>query len=231
MRDAPREATDATKAWDPSPPAIPITSAPRAIAASASCSRSSPGWRTTGSMPRRSTFVGQVELHCLPAAGLQVHDQHRVRRGRHRQAGGRCGDEEAGRGQRVAAERHRRDRQAEAGEQRQEIVGCEKHDDARDDGDDRDGSADEPRCPRRVSAFHAAATATASEAAAPTIVKGSLSSNNTSTRPAPTIVIQDAMAAIRRDVVGSAAGAGRQHLATHRNAPSDGTERAPLVNR
>ena len=31
--------------------------------------------------------------------------------------------------------RHGRDRQAEAGEQRQQIVGGEKHDDARDDGD------------------------------------------------------------------------------------------------
>ena len=45
-------ATDATIAWEPSPPAIPITSAPRSIASSASSRRSSPGARTTGSMPR-----------------------------------------------------------------------------------------------------------------------------------------------------------------------------------
>ena len=55
---------------------------------------------------------------------------------------------------------------------------------------------------RRVSAFHAAATATASDAAAATIVHGSLSSNSTSTTPAPMMVTYDAIAAIRRDVVG-----------------------------
>ena len=42
----------ATSAWDPSPPAMPITSAPLSMASRASCSRSSPGCRTMGSMPR-----------------------------------------------------------------------------------------------------------------------------------------------------------------------------------
>jgi len=37
------EATLATRAWDPSPPAMPITSAPRATASSATWTRSSPG--------------------------------------------------------------------------------------------------------------------------------------------------------------------------------------------
>ena len=86
--------------------------------------------------------------------------------------------------------------------------------------------------PRRVSAFHAAATATASDAAAATIVKGSLTSNSTSTRPAPTIVIQDPIAAIRREVVGFGSG-GRSTDIWPRTvtAPSEGTERAPVVSR
>ena len=49
---------------------------------------------------------------------------------------------------------------------------------------------------RRVSVFHAAATATASNAAAASMVNGSLSSNNTSASPAPMIVTYDATAAI-----------------------------------
>ena len=42
----------ATSACDPSPPAMPMTSAPRSIASRARSSMSSPGWSTTGSMPR-----------------------------------------------------------------------------------------------------------------------------------------------------------------------------------
>ena len=59
---------------------------------------------------------------------------------------------------------------------------------------------------RRVSAFHAAATATASNAAAASMVNGSLSSNSTSASPAPMIVTYDATAAIRRDGFGSGSG-------------------------
>src|SRR5438874_12562812 len=44
-------ATEATRAWLPSPPAMPMTSAPPAMTSFASCRRSSPGSRTTGSMP------------------------------------------------------------------------------------------------------------------------------------------------------------------------------------
>ena len=71
-----RMATEATSAWEPSPPAMPITSAPRSMASWASSSRSSPGWSTTGSMPRGPALVDQAEPLGLPAAGLQVHDQH-----------------------------------------------------------------------------------------------------------------------------------------------------------
>ena len=83
-----RMATDATNACEPSPPAMPMTSAPRSIAAWASSSRSSPGWSTTGSMPRSPALVGQPELLGLPAPGLQVHDEDALtgradRRARH----------------------------------------------------------------------------------------------------------------------------------------------------
>jgi hypothetical protein len=47
-----RAATAATRACDPSPPAMPMTSAPCATASSASRSRSSPGPSTTVAMPR-----------------------------------------------------------------------------------------------------------------------------------------------------------------------------------
>ena len=66
VRDARRAATDATKACDPSPPAIPITSAPRAIAASASCTRSSPCLRTTGSMPRARHSSASLNCSAFP---------------------------------------------------------------------------------------------------------------------------------------------------------------------
>jgi hypothetical protein len=48
-----RRATSATRACEPSPPAIPITSAPPATACSASARRSSPRCSTTGATPRR----------------------------------------------------------------------------------------------------------------------------------------------------------------------------------
>ena len=47
-----RMATDATRACEPSPPAMPSTSAPSAAACSASWRRSSPGWSTIGWRPR-----------------------------------------------------------------------------------------------------------------------------------------------------------------------------------
>ena len=72
-----RAATVATSACDPSPPAMPMTSAPRAMALSASSRRSSPGRRTIGSMPRRRASAGEIEALGLATAGLQVDDQRR----------------------------------------------------------------------------------------------------------------------------------------------------------
>ena len=46
------EATAATIAWEPSPPAMPMTSAPDDTAAVANDARSSPSFITTGSIPR-----------------------------------------------------------------------------------------------------------------------------------------------------------------------------------
>ena len=59
-------ATAATTACEPSPPAIPITSAPRATASSASARRSSPGASTTGSMPRCAHSPWRSNLSTLP---------------------------------------------------------------------------------------------------------------------------------------------------------------------
>ena len=63
-------ATLATSACDPSPPAMPITSAPRSIASRASWSRSSPGWRTTGSMPRRWHSSTRANRSAFPPPDL-----------------------------------------------------------------------------------------------------------------------------------------------------------------
>jgi len=63
-------ATPATSAWEPSPPAIPITSAPPATACSASRRRSSPGASTTGSIPRRRASETRLKRSTLPPPDL-----------------------------------------------------------------------------------------------------------------------------------------------------------------
>src|SRR4029079_13427530 len=61
-----RRAPPAPSAWEPPPPAIPITSVPRATASSASCTRSSPLFRTMASIPRRAHSSATWNLVALP---------------------------------------------------------------------------------------------------------------------------------------------------------------------
>ena len=68
-----RLATEATRACDPSPPAIPIRSAPPAIASSASSSRSSPGQQHDRLDAAGPALGHQAEPFGLGAAGLRVH--------------------------------------------------------------------------------------------------------------------------------------------------------------
>jgi hypothetical protein len=56
-----RAAAEATSAWEPSPPATPIASAPRAMASSASWSRSSPGPQDDRLDAAPLAFLGEVE--------------------------------------------------------------------------------------------------------------------------------------------------------------------------
>ena len=58
-------ATSATSAWEPSPPAMPITSAERA-ASCASARRSSPRSSTTGVIPRFRASLARSNLSTLP---------------------------------------------------------------------------------------------------------------------------------------------------------------------
>ena len=73
-------ATDATSAWEPSPPAIPSTSAPRATASSASWRRSSLWAQHDGPDVALPAQVDQPEAFGLPATGPEVHQQHRMTR-------------------------------------------------------------------------------------------------------------------------------------------------------
>jgi hypothetical protein len=63
-------ATVATRACDPSPPAMPMTPAPSEIAFSASCTRSSPGFSTIGSMSRARHSSARRNRVALPPPDL-----------------------------------------------------------------------------------------------------------------------------------------------------------------
>ena len=60
------EAMEATIAWEPSPPAIPTTSAPEDTAPAASATRSSSSFITTGSIPRPRHRVTRSSCWALP---------------------------------------------------------------------------------------------------------------------------------------------------------------------
>ena len=104
-------ATLDTSACDPSPPAMPMTSAPRSIARRASSRRSSPGWRTIASMPRcwhsstspnRSTFPPPDFAFMMRTPRCRAAHRgprHRLRAERPPIATERVADEEGGRGE------------------------------------------------------------------------------------------------------------------------------------
>ena len=66
-------AIEATSAWVPSPPAAARPSAPAATASRTSCSRSSPGFSSIGSIPRARASSGRLLLTALPPPDLGFH--------------------------------------------------------------------------------------------------------------------------------------------------------------
>ena len=65
-------AIDATSAWEPSPPAIPRQSAPRATASRAICARSRPGSKKTTSTPSSAASSGRPNLSTLPPPDFRL---------------------------------------------------------------------------------------------------------------------------------------------------------------
>ena len=134
----------ATSACEPSPPAMPTTSAPRSMASRASWSRSSPALQHDRLDPARAALVHEVELLGLPAAGLEVHDQHAVARGRHRRARRLALLERAHVARQRVAREQQRDAQERQPHQQREHVALAADDLDDHDGDGRHDGDDDP---------------------------------------------------------------------------------------
>ncbi len=144
-----RLATEATSACEPSPPAMPMTSAPRATASSASASRSEPCVEHDRLDAALAAEPLELEPLRLPAAGPRVHDEHRVARAG--AATTACAGSAVARPQRDPRRRGRdRGQERAPTTQHPHALAGDHHDGEEHQGDGPDRERDEPRVvPRR----------------------------------------------------------------------------------